>query len=340
MSSVVNSRVVATANDREVINNNSNSVTKGKWRYKEMSCLGEGAFGRVFKSFDSSGRIVAVKKVLYDNRYVNREKQCLEMLDSPFCLKLLDYFEDEDEDNGCKVFNFVTDYCPASLAKEIRDSNTFMRPFSNMTIKLYAYQLFSGLLYLHNMGMAHRDIKPDNVIVDRYTMTLKICDFGSAKVIKSTKTSSPSVGSLHYRAPELLLGSKTYGVESDIWSAGCTIAAMLLHNYALFQGGKTDDDQLIEIFKVLGRPTKEDLKSINVSSAFIPNTERIASLAVVLPSSIDPQLLSLFERIFVYNPKQRITAQQVLQSPYFDELFQENADIPSGFPRELLIRPE
>ena len=99
---------------------------------------------------------------------------------------------------------------------------------------------------MHRQGIAHRDIKPDNILVDaegQYNEgqpTLKICDFGSAKLLESHNRplerllpgEAPPRGSVtyistrYYRAPELLYGNAYYGVEIDRWSAGCVLAEL------------------------------------------------------------------------------------------------------------------
>lgn len=85
---------------------------------------------------------------------------------------------------------------------------------------------------------------------------LKLCDFGSAKVIKSKKESSVAyICTRYYRAPELLLGSEHYGMEIDLWSAGCVIAEMLRCGKNMFEG-KNNSDLLVKIIKVLGTPSE------------------------------------------------------------------------------------
>ena len=123
--------------------------------------------------------------------------------------------------------------------------------------------MLRALAYLHYNKIVHRDIKTTNLLVDPESQTLKLCDFGSAKLILTHKeTSVAYICTRYYRAPELLLGYDHYGVEIDLWSAGCVIAELLRGGKVLFDG-KNNTDQLIKIIKVLGTPTEEEVYKMN-----------------------------------------------------------------------------
>ena len=118
-------------------------------------------------------------------------------------------------------------------------------------IKKMVYQFFDGLAFLHSKGIAHRDIKPDNILVDAEGVlnaakepTLKICDFGSAKQLPNhnwayeqapiminnvqamPRGSVTYISTRYYRSPELLYSNAYYGVEIDLWAAGCVLAEL------------------------------------------------------------------------------------------------------------------
>jgi len=109
-----------------------------------------------------------------------------------------------------------------------------------LLVKLYMYQLMRGLNYVHSKGITHRDIKPQNLLVDPSCHILKICDFGSAKKLLAEEESVSYITSRYYRAPELLFGSKNYNSMIDIWSAGCVFAEMLL-GQPIFKGKDSAD---------------------------------------------------------------------------------------------------
>jgi serine/threonine protein kinase len=70
-------------------------------------------------------------------------------------------------------------------------------------------------------------LKPPNILINDTTLELKICDFGSAKILEKKEKNVSYICSRYYRAPELILGSTSYGTEIDIWSAGCIIIEFL-----------------------------------------------------------------------------------------------------------------
>lgn len=105
------------------------------------------------------------------------------------------------------------------------------------------------------MGFCHRDIKPQNLLVHPDTHELNICDFGSAKKLLKGETNVSYICSRYYRAPELIFGATDYGKCIDVWSIGCVIGELLL-GQPMFPGD-SGVDQLVEIIKILGTPTKD-----------------------------------------------------------------------------------
>jgi glycogen synthase kinase 3 beta len=146
-------------------------------------------------------------------------------------------------------------------------------------IKLYIYQLFRALAYIHSQGICHRDIKPQNLLLDPHTGVLKLCDFGSAKILVENEPNVSYICSRYYRAPELIFGAtnystkigmfnrtfhshnKTSDLKPDVWSTGCVMAELML-GQPLFPG-ESGIDQLVEIIKVLGTPTRDQIRMMN-----------------------------------------------------------------------------
>ncbi len=131
--------------------------------------------------------------------------------------------------------NIVMDYVPETVYRVLKHYNKMKQTVPVALVKLYAYQGFRALAYLHALGICHRDIKPQNLLIDPATHSLKLCDFGSAKRVIKGEANVSYICSRYYRAPELIFGATDYNSMIDVWSLGCVVAEMLL-GQPLFPG--------------------------------------------------------------------------------------------------------
>ena len=165
--------------------------------------------------------------------------------------------------------------------------------------------------------MCHRDIKPPNILIGDKG-ELKLCDFGSGKSLVEGQKNIAYIRSRYYRAPELIFGSVYYTNQIDVWSAGCVIAEMVM-NRPIFEG-ENSIDQLMRIIKIIGSPTADDLIKMNVQELkfqlpkFKPPS-LIKHLSKYYPN-VPPLLVAFLQRIFVYDPAKRMTAEDALTDPY------------------------
>ncbi|KAH9386763.1 negative regulator of the PHO system [Nematocida major] len=155
-------------------------------------------------------------------------------------------------------------------------------------------QLVEGVAYLHSKQVVHRDLKPQNILVDA-AGCLKIADFGLARSFEIKMPAySSEVVTLWYRSPELLKGAKVYGYAVDIWSVGCIISEILTGS-PLFPG--TDkQDQLMKVSKYLGIQATNQMEYLLKKHA-----------------SHDPALSGLVFECLKEAPEKRLTAQEVLK---------------------------
>lgn len=185
--------------------------------------------------------------------------------------------------------------------------------------------------------ICHRDIKPQNLLVDTSSSVLKLCDFGSAKILVHGEPNVAYICSRYYRAPELIFGATTYTTAIDVWSTGCVLAELLL-GAPMFPGA-SGMDQLVEIIKVLGTPTKEQIKLMNPKyTEFRFPQIKAHPWAKVFKNNLVPEALGLVSALLVYDPTTRATAASALDDSFFDELrspgflLPNNRPLPPGVP--------
>eukprot|EP01017_Pseudomicrothorax_dubius_P025858 TRINITY_DN2837_c0_g1_i4.p1 TRINITY_DN2837_c0_g1~~TRINITY_DN2837_c0_g1_i4.p1 ORF type:complete len:218 (+),score=46.91 TRINITY_DN2837_c0_g1_i4:114-767(+) len=196
--------------------------------------------------------------------------------------------------------------------------------FSEFQVKDYTYQILKGLAFIHSKNIAHRDLKPENVLLTEDGI-IKICDFGSSKMIDASGKNTPYIVSRYYRAPELILCITKYTSAIDIWATGCILAELIMRE-PIFQG-KSEGDQLFAIFKVLGSPKQEDLNELK---GRVPFDSSLLDEFRAYPrqnlrekffyiSDFD-NLVNLLDSMFEYIPERRITAAAALSHPFFADV--------------------
>ncbi|CEG65744.1 Putative CMGC/GSK protein kinase [Rhizopus microsporus] len=319
-------------------------------QYTHQKVIGNGSFGVVYHiKLSHNSEDAAIKKVLQDKRFKNRELEIMRLMHHPNICGLKAYFYTQGDSKKDEVYlNLVMEYVPETVYRVCRHYTKLKQTVPMLIVKLYMYQLFRSLAYSHTLGVCHRDIKPQNLLVHPITGELKLCDFGSAKVLVEGGTNVAYICSRYYRAPELIFGACHYTYSIDIWSAGCVMGELLL-GQPLFPG-ESGIDQLVEIIKVLGTPTKEEVLIMN------PNyTEhkfpiiKPHPLAKVFRSRTPPEAIDLLSHILQYDPRKRLTASEAMVHPFFDELrnpetkMANGRDLPELFNftrEELSVRPD
>ncbi|KAG0515778.1 hypothetical protein BDA96_10G307200 [Sorghum bicolor] len=184
-----------------------------------------------------------------------------------------------------------------------------------LQIKCYMQQLLAGLQHCHERGILHRDIKGSNLLIDRHGV-LKIGDFGLANYYGASRRHplTSRVVTLWYRAPELLLGSTSYGVGIDLWSAGCLLAEMFFGKPLMPGSGEVD--QLLKIFRLCGSPPDDYWRKMKLSPSFKPPKPYKATTAERF-RDLPPSSLGLLATLLALDPAARGTAGQALQNSFF-----------------------
>jgi glycogen synthase kinase 3 beta len=198
------------------------------------------------------------------------------------------------------------------------------------------YQLFRALAYIHSQGICHRDIKPQNLLLNTQTSVLKLCDFGSAKVLVNGEPNVAYICSRYYRAPELIFGATDYTTRIDVWSAGTVLAELLLGQP--FFPGDSGVDQLVEIIKVLGTPTREEIQMMNPNyTEFRFPMIRPHPWQRVFRPRTPHDAVDLVAKLLRYTPNLRLTPLQAMAHEFFDELRDPNCKLPTSNPLPALF---
>jgi len=213
----------------------------------------------------------------------------------------------------------VFEYADSDLKKHIdahRHCNTKMSP---RCIQSYMFQLCKGIAYCHSHAVLHRDLKPQNILVDQKRGLLKIADLGLGRACTvPIKSYTFEVVTLWYRAPEVLLGAKRYSMALDIWSLGC-IFAELCNLQALF-AGDSQIQQLINIFRLLGTPNEQLWPGVTQLSDWHEFPQWRPQDISKFVFNLDPNGVDLLSKMLQYDPAKRISAKEALDHPYFDSL--------------------
>jgi len=298
--------------------------------YTDTKVIGNGSFGVVYQAkLCETNEMVAIKKVLQDKRFKNRELQIMRRLEHINIVSLMYFFYTSGDKKDEIYLNLVLEFIPETVYKVARQYSKQKQTIPVLFIKLYMYQLFRSLAYIHSYGICHRDIKPQNLLLNQESGILKLCDFGSAKHLVRGEPNVSYICSRYYRAPELIFGATDYTTNIDVWSAGCVFAELML-GQPIFPGD-SGVDQLVEIIKVLGTPTREQIKEMNPNyTEFKFPQIKSHPWPKVFRARTSPEAIDLVSRLLEYTPNARITPLQACAHTLFDELREPGLKLPSG----------
>merc|ERR1719246_382378 len=242
-------------------------MTTGYEIQEKGGLLGEGTYGRVYKAKQRlTSEIVAVKEMKIDNAEEGipstaiREIALLKETQHENIVQLHEVF--------CKPGKLVLvfEFLDSDLKKFMKARSGKLVPAK---IKHFTHQMLRGMEFLHSNRIIHRDIKPQNLLVDSQEK-LKIADFGLARAYSLPMPQyTHEVITIWYRPLEILLGSKLYSLPVDLWSCGCVMAEMATGG-PLFPGD-SEIDTIFKIFQKLGTATEEQWPGLNELPDFKPS---------------------------------------------------------------------
>ena len=215
------------------------------------------------------------------------------------------------------------------------DLHTVLRnPKQELTedhVQFIMYDLLRACYFLHSAGIAHRDIKPQNILVNDNCDTV-LCDFGLAREI-SENDMTVYVETRWYRAPELIMGHSFYNDKVDIWSLGCVMAEMLLdrrQRTPLWRGANAKD-QIDKIIFTMGVPSEASVEKLGPSTAKSyltrmrahPMVPKLPELCKKLPRGTNADAIDLLNKMLSVLPEDRISARECLAHPFFRDIRDE-----------------
>lgn len=287
--------------------------------YVGGKATGSGTYSLVYSGRSRvTGSAVALKRMKLDGTEEGipttalREISLLrELAGSPHIVQLLDVLWDR------RSLYLVMEMLDCDL-QEYLDTTPAARQLP--VIKSIMYQILKGMAHAHAHRVVHRDLKPQNILVDKKGGCIKVADFGLARtILPPLRPYTHEVVSLLYRAPELLLGSPLYSTPVDSWSLGCMLAE-LATGLPLFRGD-SEIGQLMCVFQLLGTPGEEQWPGVSD----LPDWQQCfpkwlpCELAEAVPQ-LDALGLDLLSSFLCYEPTQRITCRKALAHPWFDEV--------------------
>lgn len=283
-------------------------------RYKILEQLGDGAFGVVVKAVTEAGEVVAIKRIkkrfpTWEDCLGLREVQSLTKLRHANIVRLKEVVHEKESG----VLFFVFEYMPdGNLFTKLR---SFPEGMPEEQVRDILIQVLAGLAHMHKHGFFHRDIKPENLLCAGDVV--KIGDLGQARETRSRPPYTDYVSTRWYRAPEIIVGVKSYNSPVDMWAVGC-IAVELVTGKPLFMG-KTNIAQLYTICTVLGPPT---------ATSWADGCRAAASIGIRLPPSsactlnsllpsASSEFLTLVTDMLQWDPNRRPTARAAMAYPFF-----------------------
>jgi len=303
--------------------------------YSVLQKIGRGKYSDVYKA-DRCGDICVVKllkpmkNIALYNKKVKREIKILQNITGgPNCIRLFDIVKDPVS----SILGFVFEWV---------DNESFMTlypSFKDHDVRYYMYQLLRAVHFCHSRGIMHRDIKPQNVMIDHKRRKLRLIDWGLAEFYHPLQSYNIRVASRFFKPPELLVTYRLYDYSLDMWSLGCMFAGIIFQKHPFFRGAD-NHDQLVKIADVLGT---EKLYLYLEKYEIELKPDRLEHLGNKEPRPwfsfknfynlkyMSKEAIDFLDKLLRYDHKERLWASQAKQHQYFSPLSAEEKNDENDF---------
>jgi len=288
-----------------------------KENYQLVQKLGRGKYSEVFEAIDIKHNKKVVVKVLKPvrRRKIKREIKILQnMRGGENIISLLDIVRDSITLTPALIFEHVQNV----------DFKHFLRQIQDYDCRFYMYEILRGLDYCHSMGIMHRDVKPQNIVINHDRRLVRIIDWGLAEFYHPNQDYNVRVASRYFKGPELLVGYQYYDYSLDMWSLGCMLASMIFQQDPFFRG-HDNYDQLVRIARVLGTEKLDEyIKKYNIEldtrfNDLLGRHSRKRWERFIRPDNehlINAEALDFLDNLLKYDHMQRLTAKEAMDHPY------------------------
>jgi cyclin-dependent kinase len=293
--------------------------------YKRTEILGQGAYGKVYKGQDlRTGQLVALKRALTTSEEEGippttlREISILKSVsECEFIVKLLDVVISKTR-SGKPVLYIVFQYLDCDLKAFMVNTKGKGKGLGAEQSKSFCFQLLLGLKHCHTRGIMHRDLKPQNLLIEK-GKKLKIADFGLSRNFNvPVGKYTHEVVTLWYRAPEILLGAKCYSTPIDIWSVGCILTEMLVGKPVFC--GESEIEQLLTIFKILGTPDNKTWPGVQNLRDWHDFPKWFQNKLEENFDQIQSDGIKLIKSLLRLDPSKRVSVFSAIENPFFDDI--------------------
>ena len=309
-------------------------------KYEIFKVIGDGTYGVVYEGINKeTNQKVAVKILKEKFRSMEEclsriEVKVLERLNHENIVQLKEVVMDK---NG--QVSYIFEYCDCNLFEFIENHRQNQKFIPEPIIREIVLQITKGMKYMHSKQFFHRDLKPENIllILNNYSLNnmapgelkVKIADFGTAKEIpiRNILPMTDYVCTRWYRPPECILKADNYNEKMDVWAIGCVMAE--LYNLDAIFPGENEFDQLNQILKILGTPTRgkwpwgyyqSELFGIQLPIYY--KKDFIKILKYICQDGVN-----LLNEIFTFEPTKRPSCSKILNHPYFKTISKPKINI-------------